>query len=680
VARTRAALAAALLALAPAAVRAQDQSSVADLAQVLMLEDRRAFDAAAFQRAVQHPDTMVRSRAAMAIGRIGERAGTPLLLQLLADRDQGVRAEAAFALGTLGDTAAVGELAQLLDGFPPVVTGEFEMEVVTALCKIGGDAAATAVERLLQRHPPDGPNDDRASATALLQAWRLRRASPVARRLAAYVRSAGGEWRRNAAYSAGRLRVNDAAAVLLELANDPDALTRAWAVRGMSAALADSSGVGRDAFTSRIRGLLGDPDAQVRINALRALATFRDPALAPLAAPDLTDGDQNVMVQAAIALGALGGTRAAQVLAERFAGAGTFALRRAILLALGQADPQAALAASRGWRTDPDWSLRAGYAEMLGVAATAAARQQLFELLGDGDPRVVAASLGALEQFTSTGDSALVSAARARLAHADPIVRAAALSILGRERDPASIGELLGVYRRAEREEPSDARLAAVNALAEVAEAGPAVRADVERRFLGSSSRSGDYLVRRAVAERFGEETHRRYWGEVRPVETGRSAEDYREAVRRYVLQTGAGGSFTVTIETERGTIVIQLEAAVAPLTVENFVRLVDRRYFDNSRWHRVVPNFVIQGGDPRGDGTGGPGTTIRDEINRRRYDRGVVGMALSGPDTGGSQFFITHSPQPHLDGGYTVFGKVVSGLDVLDESVQGDRIRRIFR
>jgi cyclophilin family peptidyl-prolyl cis-trans isomerase len=113
---------------------------------------------------------------------------------------------------------------------------------------------------------------------------------------------------------------------------------------------------------------------------------------------------------------------------------------------------------------------------------------------------------------------------------------------------------------------------------------------------------------------------------------------------------------------------------------VDNFLHLVDRRYFDNGRWHRVVPNFVIQDGDPRGDGSGGPGTTIRDEINRRRYDAGTVGMALSGPDTGGSQFFITHSPQPHLDGGYTVFGRLVSGWDVLGLVVQGDRIRRIFR
>ena len=166
-------------------------------------------------------------------------------------------------------------------------------------------------------------------------------------------------------------------------------------------------------------------------------------------------------------------------------------------------------------------------------------------------------------------------------------------------------------------------------------------------------------------------------------VDTGQLAqavEDYQALIRQYVLPPQGTPAPRATIETDRGTLVVTLYGADAPITVANFLRLVDRRYFDGSRWHRVVPNFVIQDGDPRGDGNGGPGTVIRDEINRWRYDRGVLGMALSGPDTGGSQFFLTLSPQPHLDGRYTVFGKLVSGFDALDRIVQGDRIRRITR
>ena len=129
----------------------------------------------------------------------------------------------------------------------------------------------------------------------------------------------------------------------------------------------------------------------------------------------------------------------------------------------------------------------------------------------------------------------------------------------------------------------------------------------------------------------------------------------------------------------KRGTVVVEFFGADAPFTVSTFVALARRGYYNGLAFHRVVPNFVAQDGDPRGDGSGGPGYAIRDELNRRWYTRGAVGMALSGPDTGGSQYFLSHSPQPHLDGHYTVFGHVSAGFDVLDAIVQGDRISRVI-
>ena len=131
-------------------------------------------------------------------------------------------------------------------------------------------------------------------------------------------------------------------------------------------------------------------------------------------------------------------------------------------------------------------------------------------------------------------------------------------------------------------------------------------------------------------------------------------------------------------VSTDKGAFTIELLPEDAPLTVDNFVALARRNYFNGIAFHRVVPNFVIQGGDPRGDGNGGPGYQIRCEINMVPYGRGAVGMALSGKDTGGSQWFVTHSPQPHLDGGYTVFGRVIEGMDVVDRIVRGDLIRGI--
>jgi cyclophilin family peptidyl-prolyl cis-trans isomerase len=133
-----------------------------------------------------------------------------------------------------------------------------------------------------------------------------------------------------------------------------------------------------------------------------------------------------------------------------------------------------------------------------------------------------------------------------------------------------------------------------------------------------------------------------------------------------------------VFFETDAGTIEIELAVLDAPLTCANFLALARSGYFSGVAIHRVVPNFVVQDGDPRGDGEGSPGYTIRDELNMRPYLRGTVGMALDGPDTGGSQWFVTHSPQPHLDGKYAVFGTVVSGLDVVDRLQQWDVIRRV--
>ncbi|MGZ3427941.1 MAG: peptidylprolyl isomerase [Polyangia bacterium] len=131
----------------------------------------------------------------------------------------------------------------------------------------------------------------------------------------------------------------------------------------------------------------------------------------------------------------------------------------------------------------------------------------------------------------------------------------------------------------------------------------------------------------------------------------------------------------TLRIRTTRGIIRARLWVDDAPRTAANLIALARKRFYDKLTFHRVVPDFVSQGGDPRGDGAGGPGYMIPCEIGMRRYGEGVLGMALSGRDTGGSQFFFTHAPAPHLDGRYTAFGEVTSGLDVVDALVEGDVI-----
>jgi len=133
-------------------------------------------------------------------------------------------------------------------------------------------------------------------------------------------------------------------------------------------------------------------------------------------------------------------------------------------------------------------------------------------------------------------------------------------------------------------------------------------------------------------------------------------------------------------IDTAHGTMVVELFPMEAPGTVANFERLANSGFYDGLTFHRVIPAFVIQGGCPRGDGTGGPGYTIPCETlgNPHIHQRGSLSMAHAGKDTGGSQFFICHGPQPHLDGKHTVFGRVTEGLDVLDAVNRGDLIQGI--
>jgi cyclophilin family peptidyl-prolyl cis-trans isomerase len=128
----------------------------------------------------------------------------------------------------------------------------------------------------------------------------------------------------------------------------------------------------------------------------------------------------------------------------------------------------------------------------------------------------------------------------------------------------------------------------------------------------------------------------------------------------------------------DKGIVMIRLYGSEAPNHVRNFKKLANEKFYDGLRIHRVVPNFVIQGGDPRGDGWGSGGINVRDEANRLVYKRGMIGMPLAGKDTGGSQFFITLSRQPHLDGNYTIFGEVISGMDIVDKTEIGDIIRSV--
>jgi peptidyl-prolyl cis-trans isomerase B (cyclophilin B) len=145
-------------------------------------------------------------------------------------------------------------------------------------------------------------------------------------------------------------------------------------------------------------------------------------------------------------------------------------------------------------------------------------------------------------------------------------------------------------------------------------------------------------------------------------------------------MQVDPGKSYSVKMETSKGEIELELYPQYAPKTVNNFVFLIREGFYDGVTFHRVIKDFVIQGGDPTGTGSGGPGYQFEDEFrgNPMKHETGSISMANSGPGTNGSQFFITHSPQPHLNGHHTVFGKVVKGQDVVNAIAQGDKMEKV--
>ncbi len=651
---------------------AQDPALVGAIAPIMMTEDRRVLDVGILGPALEHPDPTVRRAAVMAIGRIGVADGATLLLPRLRDRDQGVIADAFFALGLLKQRRVVGDILERLR-LSDSLNDQSLREAATALAKIGGDEAARILADVLNGSGAlSVDRRDGMRPTAMLDAWRLGSLAPVDA-LLPFTRDTGADFRWRSVYALGRLGAPAAAEALLTALRDQNALIRETAARFLSRRVVDSAGLDTRATLDELRRLLDDRSAGARVNAVGAVATFRDTTMTPRVARLLGDPDRNVRVAAATALGAIGGASAAAALDQVLDDAsGEWAVRRAALLALARVDSGDFEARVNPWVRSADVADR-----LVAMAAWGQLRRApaapFIAGLGDADDRVRTAALDGWHRAAGAEDVALRDAARARLGSGAPLLRASALSILA---DTAS-DEVLDMIANAWRSGPDELRLAALSALIGLGRDDSTLIGRLgapSRRVL--LTRPDDPVLRQMAALGLPQLSAR--WGGVPPIETGRSLQDYRELTGRFYL---ASTNPRVVVDVEgRGKVELELLAHEAPLTVANFLRLVDRRYFDNVRWHRVVPNFVVQDGDPTGTGEGGPGWSIRDEINRRHYDVPMVGMALSGPDTGGSQWFINLAPQPHLDGGYTIFGAVVGGQNVLRRILQGDTIRSIRR
>jgi cyclophilin family peptidyl-prolyl cis-trans isomerase len=654
-------------------------------------------------------EARVRERAALAAGRIGdERAVASLVSLLQTDREASVRAMAAFALGeteAATGAAALSEVAQKANE-----TSEVRARAVEALGKVAaalpkteeassrnlGEVILKTLDAELKRSPKPSREVILLGLTAALRARPTNAGTVVAK----FLSSGDARVRADAANTMARLRSKDASAELRALlANDSDAVVRANAARALGAAEDTAS-------LEQLAASVSDgADERVRVSAIRALGSLKDARAAatllqrgsdliPAYQSAKTNGSVhprvvNEMLEIATSLGrVLVNTNDERAVAwlrsvremETSAPEIEIAFARLAPFTYLRETPFNKLADER-FRASlmKDWrrvsALSQGLSEIAGITATTAgsgivglqadAQITLRSWLDDPNLSAMAAPdvLTALAAFKPNDLGQLL---RKQMSAKDVVVRATAAGQLGDlPPDEDNARALAEALPAASHDELNDAALAILDALGKQ-------RTTAANEAIKSSLTSSDHIIRRRAVALLKANGAGDFSERIAKVASRNTAADYARALARL------GKSVRAIVNTDKGAFTIELLPEEAPLNVDNFVQLAQSGYFNNITFHRVVPNFVVQGGDPRGDGNGGPGYQIRCEINEVSYDRGAVGMALSGKDTGGSQWFVTHSPQPHLDGGYTVFGRVVAGMDVVDRIARGDVIRSI--
>ena len=682
------------LALSPS-ISAQKRAVVPPptLLQIVKAEDERRWDDG-LRNLLSSPNPSIRKRAAVAAGRIGNEDAVDALTPLLEkDKDVSVRAMAAFALGEIeSETAANALIAILKNQTGPV---EVRARAIEALGKI---AAAL---------PREQEPRQRELGAAIIEALNSTDQSTILLGLTATLRSrpanAGpaiakslshpnARVRADAANALARLRLKEGNDQLRKLvASDPDPIVRANAARVL--------GVTEDkqSFDALLGRATGDSDSRVRVSAIRALASLKDPRAAePLLK---RSADVNESLEIATTLGRL--------LAQTEDQTAITWLRKIneppahsapeVEIALVRIAPATYLAqfgsgdeAKREVQRTIllNWRAASGIAAGLGEIAALpdstpnkaelAAKAQLLlrAMLDYRNSGLTINTLVAvhseyaipdvLRELAAFKPQDLASVAIGQLKESDVIIRGTAADLL-RDLPPSEeiTRALAAAWPQVANDTLNDAALSILDTLGKQ-------KTTAANDVIKEALKSGDHLIRRRAVVLLKANGAGDFSSQIGTVRTRNTDADYKRALARI------GKSTRAVVTTSKGSFTIDLLPDAAPLTVDNFVQLAQRDYFRNVTIHRVVPNFVIQDGDPRGDGNGGPGYQIRCEINQVPYDRAVVGMALSGKDTGGSQWFVTHSPQPHLDGGYTVFGRVVTGMDVVDRIVRGDVIQSV--
>lgn len=641
-------------------------SDVSIDARALQMLDLRRADTVVVDALLRDSGAPRRARAALAIGQLRIRSRFDVLHQLLVDADTAVAANAAYALGVAKDTSAVSVLARALAGAPDAVA----REAAWALGEIGEPSRAVLTVALGEGSAQPwsrGPLATRSAEVqraALISTVKLR-PIPVAL-VATWLVAPNVPSARAAAYVIGRSRTSAGVRAMLAIQSSRDAETRSYVARALAkSATGDSlAAAARTALAKLVR----DTDAHVRVNAAQSVTTFGALARSEVERA-LADDDANVRAAAAEGLATVF-TRDSAAWRSAWRHDSTFRVRQLLLLGARTAGSGALSSEEHSWSTDARWAYRLASLEAR-LADDKADRVAIARgAARDADGRVRSAALRALNASVPDAD------ARALLAPAlqdpDVEVRAAALALVARRARAEDLDAALAAYSRATKDSADDARVAALRTIAAVWLRDSARVSGIAREQLAVFNAAGSVAERRVVAN----VTPLAAWSRAGAVVAERPLADYERLIANWVVP-GAKQPRAI-IRTDHGDITIELFAREAPLVVEAFLKLAASGYYKDTWFHRVVPNFVVQDGDRRGDGSGGAGFTLRESFSRQRHERGAVGLATSGPDTGGSQYYLCLSPQPHLDGAYTVFGRVIGGFDAMDAIVQGDRMLRV--
>jgi cyclophilin family peptidyl-prolyl cis-trans isomerase/HEAT repeat protein len=695
------------------------QIPVKTLVQISRAEDELRFDKT-LEDLMKNTDPNIRRRAALAAGRIGNEAAIPTLINLLEnDKDEMVQTMAAFAIGEIESIEGADAILKILNvsrGNPQIRARAIEAAGKIAAANAKDEKSKALGEAILavlsfENRKRSGPylNVIELGLTAALRA----RPADAEKILVEYTDAYTPQIRANTLNALTRLRAknaNEQARKLLQ--KDTDAIVRANAARVLGAA------EDNEAFDLLLNAATNDKDSRVRVSAIRALGSLKDER----AADKLLERGEKLladykkskfanpvekskMLEIAAALGRIlpntNNERAIKFL-DDFRYSDNYESPE-IEIAFAQVSPKSYMeAVPRSENTEADFwkqvvSTSQGMAEFSKLADKGQSidpSQKPEQILAgfiyfaetpERKSDIIRAIPDIIRAYASYKTDDLPEILREYLKHKDIFIRATAAELLGEQTaTKENIEALKTAFAESLKTDKdyNDAQLAILSAL---------VKLDKPQSFesLRLALTAPDYLVRKHAANLIKQNDLSKDFSNIEKMvgtvksydaKTGtklgqilNTEADYRRAVSR------KNGTVKAILTTEKGKFTIDLLPEDAPLTVDNFIKLARSNYFNGVAVHRVVPNFVMQDGDPRGDGNGGPGYSIRDEMNMIPYERGAVGMALSGKDTGGSQWFVTHSPQPHLDGGYTVFGRVnETDMKIVDSIVRGDKILKV--